>query len=622
MTIARRGLFPLMLAIGLVISVLAGSALAPPSTWYVDNTGACDDGTVDSSVTPYCTIQAAVDDASSGDTIDIGPGTYTSGLSAVVYIGQSATKNLTLQGAGEGTTILDGQDGRIGIRVESASTVFVSDLTVYRGYSTGSGGGLYSVAGSTLIATDVTVSDAVAEYSGAGAYVGGFSFLELHGVTIDGGDAKTAGGGGIGSANGATIIVDETTISNCVASHVDGKGGAILMVTTGTNLTITESVFSGNDAGYQGGAFYLNDSTGNVSIDGSTFIENGTGGVTQDGGAIFVWMSALPISNSLFVGNHATGYGGAIADFGATIDIVSTTITSNQAGTYGGGLGYFVGTMSGSTVTENSANDGGGLGGPGAVPTVRNSIIADNTATSDHPDCDTFTSAGHDLIGDTTGCVIGGDTTGNILNQDPLLGALKDNGGPTKTYSITDGSPPHNAGNPGKPDGVGDHCAVTDQRGWDRDGDEGRCDIGAFELLLCGGLKIDIAGTPGVDTLIGTPGDDVIAGFGGQDKIDGNAGNDTICGGDGSDTIQGGDGKDTIYGGSKHDTIWGGPGKDRLFGEDGQDLIYGEGHHDIIKGGRQADILWGGLGDDRIKAGPADDTAYGQKGCLIGAVSV
>jgi len=465
-----------------------------------------------------------------------------------------------------------------------------------------------------VIATDVTVSDAVADYSGAGAYVGGFSFLELYGVTSDGGDARNAGGGGIGTANGATVIVDQTTISNCVASHVDGKGGVILMVTTGTTLTITESVFSGNDAGYQGGAFYLNDSTGNVSIDGSTFIENGTGGVTQDGGAIFVWLSALPISNSLFIGNQATGYGGAIADYGSTIDIVSTTITGNEAGTYGGGIGYSVGTLSGSTVVYNSANDGGGLGGPGAVPTVRNSIIAGNSATSDHPDCDAFASAGHNLVGDTTGCVISGDTTGNVLNQDPLLSALADNGGSPRTHAITAASPAYNAGNPGTPDGVGDHCAVTDQRGWDRDGDEGRWDIGAFEFLQGGGFKIDIAGMPGADTLIGTPGNDVIAGFGGQDKIDGNAGDDTICGGDGSDTIQGGDGKDTVYGGSKHEAIWGGPGKDRLFGEDGQELIYGEGHHDIIRGGRQADILWGGLGDDRIKAGPANDTAYGQKG--------
>jgi len=161
---------------------------------------------------------------------------------------------------------------------------------------------------------------------------------------------------------------------------------------------------------------------------------------------------------------------------------------------------------------------------------------------------------GYNLIGDTTGCVISGDTTGNVLNQDPLLGPLADNGGPTKTHAISVGSPPHNAGNPATPDGIDHACAVTDQRGWDRDGDEGRCDMGAFELLLCGGFEIDIVGTPGVDTLIGTPGDDVIAGFGGQDTIDGGDGNDTICGGAGSDTLDGGDGKDTIYGGSKHDS--------------------------------------------------------------------
>jgi hypothetical protein len=391
----------------LVVTWLSGVAHAPPSTFYVDNTVTCDDETLDSSVIPYCTIQAAVDDASSGDVIDIGPGTCTTTVpTEVVYI---VSKDLTLQGAGQGVTILDGEDGRIGIRVETASTVTISNLTVHRGYSTGSGGGLYSIGGSTLIATDATVSDATALASGAGAVAGPNSTIELHRVTIDGGDAQGAntGGGGISMSNGATAIVDQTSILNCVASHAEGKGGAIF---------------------------------------------------------------------------HYDGI----------LDITSTTISGNQAGTVGGGVAYMVGTLSGSTVTGNSAGNGAGLGGPGADPTVLNSIIAGNTATTDHPDCNAFASGGHNLTGDTTGCVITGDTTGNPLNQDPLLAPLADNGGPTKAHMIPESSPADDAGNPAAPDGTGNHCTANDQRGCDGDGDGGRCDIGAYELLLCGGSPVQI----------------------------------------------------------------------------------------------------------------------------------
>jgi len=53
-----------------------------------------------------------------------------------------------------------------------------------------------------------------------------------------------------------------------------------------------------------------------------------------------------------------------------------------------------------------------------------------------------------------------------------MLGALADNGGPTQTMALPDGSPAIDAGNQ-----VG--CPTTDQRGVPRPRSD--CDIGAYE---------------------------------------------------------------------------------------------------------------------------------------------
>ena len=67
---------------------------------------------------------------------------------------------------------------------------------------------------------------------------------------------------------------------------------------------------------------------------------------------------------------------------------------------------------------------------------MNHTILADNSALNSGPDCPrTITSQGYNLIEDTNGCVIAGDTTGNILEQDPVLGPLQDNGGQTEIHA-------------------------------------------------------------------------------------------------------------------------------------------------------------------------------------------
>ena len=73
------------------------------------------------------------------------------------------------------------------------------------------------------------------------------------------------------------------------------------------------------------------------------------------------------------------------------------------------------------------------------------------------------------------GCPTGCTCVG-VINSDPLLGVLQDNGGPTQTMLLMPGSSAIDTGyNPS--------CATTDQRGVPRPQGP-TCDIGAVEMVL------------------------------------------------------------------------------------------------------------------------------------------
>jgi hypothetical protein len=89
------------------------------------------------------------------------------------------------------------------------------------------------------------------------------------------------------------------------------------------------------------------------------------------------------------------------------------------------------------------ANAGGGISNSGTV-TLRSSIIANGTANFDGQDLyGTFNSEGYNLIEDTssTGINETANAGTNITGQDPNLGPLAYNGGPTQTHALLSGSP-------------------------------------------------------------------------------------------------------------------------------------------------------------------------------------
>ena len=139
--------------------------------------------------------------------------------------------------------------------------------------------------------------------------------------------------------------------------------------------------------------------------------------------------------------------------------------------------------MTNSTISGNTSSNGGGIHNDSGTITFENTIIGGNSSAC----FGTLTSQGHNLVQNVAGCSIAGDLTGNITGQDPLLGPLQDNGGPTFTHALLAGSPAIDAGNDGA-------APATDQRGTSRP--QGLfSDIGAFEVIIATAVPV-----PGLTT--------------------------------------------------------------------------------------------------------------------------
>ena len=275
-------------------------------------------------------------------------------------------------------------------------------------------------------------------------------------LTVRNGSETSGGGGGIHTFG-------DLTLTNCVvaANTTTNLGGGIRSTTSAT-LTLVESSVNGNSAAGSGGGIMMNQGT--ATLIGTTV--SGNSASSGDGGGIKSLEGQLTLVNSTVSGNSApSGAGGGLL---ASYTGSSPTLSL---------------TLSNSTITANSAAAAGGVRAlVGSRSSVRNTIIAGNTAGTSADCIGELTSQGYNLIENTTGCAIAGVTTGNVTGAPANLAVLANNGGPTQTHALLAGSPAIDAGNPAAPGSGGIACEAADQRGAIRPPlSQGRCDIGAYE---------------------------------------------------------------------------------------------------------------------------------------------
>ena len=336
----------------------------------------------------------------------------------------------------------------------------------------------------------------------------------LDDLTIRGGGMAFSVIDATGLGDRVLNVPDYATSLTLVGIHVTGgsppmgSGGGIWAE---GDLTLVDSLVSGNSAPLYGGGIYATNSGLGSRLLWSTVVDNQAG---LDGGGIY--SKYLDAANSTIEGNFAGRHGGGIAwtsDSGGHLHrLVNVTVSGNRSGEDGGGL-YKDGTgpleLVSTTIVGNEADQDGNDDGNGgglliAAGSVRTShtILAANIDSSVGafaqviPDCSgPLQSEGYNLIGvvqgglcDITGTTIGNQTGTPSVPLDPLLSSLILAGGPTMVHLPHPASPVVDAGDPsGCMHPMGGPLTM-DQRGhvrpWDGpDADtDATCDIGAVEL--------------------------------------------------------------------------------------------------------------------------------------------
>ncbi len=442
-------------ALTLGAAALAAVPAAQAATFTVTNTNDAGAGS----------LRQAIIDANGAAGADIVDAAGVTGTITLTTGQLAVTDSVDIQGPGAASlTVNGGGTGRVFYLYSGAGLidVTISDLTIAGGGAVTFGAGIIDF-GENLTVDGVVISGNVAN-AGGGAIAatdlsGDGMSLTVRDSTISGNDSGRDGGGIYFYATGGPLVIENSVISGNDA--VDDGGGIYLYDIT-DDLTITNSTISGNTAstGLGGGVYFYQTDGGTQTIDHSTF-DNNTATAGVGGGIMGVFTDTpLTIDHSTFSNNDATAGGGMFFAFafGAPIVVTDSTISGNQATANDGGGIFLYGLYAGgtfaiesSTIAGNTAAATGGgaftLAGP--VP-IENSIVGDNTGASDG-DLGTALAGNFDLsftLVEAPGTANITDSGGNILNQDPQLGPLANNGGLTLTHKPAATSPAVNAGNP------------------------------------------------------------------------------------------------------------------------------------------------------------------------------
>jgi hypothetical protein len=191
----------------------------------------------------YPTIQAAINAASIGDTIQIAAGTYNEDVRLV--------SGICLEGAGIDQTIIS-RSGASGITSNNLSYVIIKGLTVQDSGCApgvcgggGNGGGIQLSQSSNITIQSCRLTGNAA-VDGGGISVSQSTVAMDH-CLIDGNTANNEGGG-IDKDSASTVTLTNVTVANNKWSNALGNGGVGGIQSDGPGLQMANSIVWGNNS--------------------------------------------------------------------------------------------------------------------------------------------------------------------------------------------------------------------------------------------------------------------------------------------------------------------------------------------------------------------------------------
>ena len=260
----------------------------------------------------YATIQAAVDEAASADTVLIADGTYSgTGNININFHGKSI---VMVSENGPAGCVINCLSGGRGFYLTSSETrdAVISGITISNGDGGSDGGAIYCSSASP------TISNCIIKSSKAGSHGGGI-YLSASNVLIKDSQIMnnrvynefSCSGGGIYLCNGSNVDIVRCEILSNKAPNVNlnetevGSGGGLLSDYT-TTITISDSLISDNKVfGWMacgGGGLFLG---GTATVTNCLITDNTT---ALDGGGVwagFDYTGEVSIKNCTFSGNSS-----------------------------------------------------------------------------------------------------------------------------------------------------------------------------------------------------------------------------------------------------------------------------------------------------------------------------
>jgi len=275
----------------------------------------------------------------------------------VVFNPANSADTLTINGPGANLLTIDGNNVTSILHIEAADRVSLSGITFTRAAT---GAAIVNEGSLTVTDSIFTSNDGV--FLGGGiSHATGAPLLSVTNSTFI---SNSAGYGGAIGINGLDVTIANCTFTGNIAdsSSATGQGGGAVHQNSSGTVTITDSTFTNNaEIGGSGGGGAIRNRGGTMNISDSIFTAN-TG---LDGGGAISGGGTLNITRARFFGNSASGpnaqqsgqgSGGAISA-GGTVTVADSVFTGNSAVNSGGAI-YTIGnfTMTNSTVSNNTSN--------------------------------------------------------------------------------------------------------------------------------------------------------------------------------------------------------------------------------------------------------------------------